>query len=82
MKNKRGTDPGWTIIKYKGDIALYAKCLCGFQYAASKNAGRNKDGSWNMTQKIFELYQYCPNCGARKKCYSDIVIHIDKFPWE
>ena len=29
-----------------------------------------------------KLYPYCPNCGARKKYYSDIIIHVDDFPWE
>lgn len=82
-KNKRGTDHGWTIIKYKGDGALYAKCLCGFHYNCS-GSKRKPDGTWSLIQEIKQekLYPYCPNCGARKKYYSDIIIHVDKFPWE
>ena len=82
MRNKRGTDPGWTIIKYKGDIALYALCRCGFRYSASESEGKTKEGTWSLKQKISKLYSYCPSCGARKKYYSDIIIHVDQFPWE
>ena len=58
----------WIIIKYPEDIALYAKCSCGFQYAASQNK-RNIDGTVNFEQKIDKLYNYCPNCGLKKVKY-------------
>lgn len=81
MKNKRGTDHNWQIVKYKGDIALYAKCKCGFHYCCS-SAIRNIDGSWSIKQKITKIYPYCPYCGARKKTYNNEINKINKFPWE
>ena len=44
MKKGRRIDHAWNIRKYKGDLALYAHCSCGFQYACSSNK-RNEDGS-------------------------------------
>ena len=32
---KRGTDHNWEIRRYRGDIALYAHCKCGFFYSCS-----------------------------------------------
>ena len=81
MKNKRGTDHNWQIIKYNGDIALYAKCKCGFHYCCSSNI-RNIDGNWSMKQEITKIYPYCPCCGARKKTYNSEINKINKFPWE
>lgn len=60
---KRGTNHTWKILRYKGDIALYAKCKCGFQYQCSNS----------MEQKIETLYYYCPHCGAKKKWITDII---------
>jgi len=56
----------WIIIKYPHDIALYARCSCGFEYCASTSK-RNKDGSWSFEQEITKRYNYCPNCGIRKQ---------------
>lgn len=73
---KRGTDHTWEIRKYKGDIALYARCACGFEYFCSHNA-KTKNGKFSFEQEIDWLYRYCPNCGARKKWQTDTV-KIDK----
>lgn len=83
MKNKRGTDHNWQIIKYKGDIAIYAKCKCGFYYNCSESI-RNEDGSWSPIQevKINKIYPYCPWCGVKKKTYDNEITKINKFPWE
>lgn len=81
MKNKRGTDHNWQIIKYNGDMALYAKCKCGFRYCCSSNI-RNIDGSWSIKQEITKIYPYCPCCGVRKKTYDSEINKINKFPWE
>ena len=75
MRMKRGTDHTWQIIKYKGDIALYAKCKCGFYYHCS----RCKQNSFE--QEITYLYRYCPHCGARKKWMTD-TIKLDKSQFE
>ena len=77
MRKGRSIDHHWEIRKYLGDIAWYAHCSCGFDYACS----RNKHG-FNLEQEINLLYRYCPNCGARKKWYNDIPVKINKYPWE
>ena len=77
---KRGTDHTWEIRKYIGDIALYAHCKCGYEYAASESE-RNKDGTWSAKQVINTLYHYCPWCGARKKWMTE-TIKWDKMRWE
>lgn len=69
---KRGTDHTWEIRKYNGDIALYARCLCGFEYCCSHNA-QTEDGKFSFEQEIDWLYHYCPNCGARKKWQTETV---------
>ena len=81
MKKKRGKDHSWDVRKYKGDLAWYAHCKCGFKYACSSSK-RNEDGTWGLEQEINTLYYYCPCCGARKKWYNPEVHKIDKFPWE
>ena len=78
---KRGTDHVWQIVKYAGDISLYARCKCGYHYACSKNK-RNPDGTWSFEQEISHLYPYCPVCGARKKRYTEEVQKIDKYAFE
>ena len=78
---KRGTDHTWEIRKYRGDIALYAHCKCGYEYAASE-AERNPDGTYdNLKQVINWLFAYCPICGARKKWMTE-TIEQDKTRWE
>ena len=78
---KRGTDHSWQVRKYRGDIALYAHCKCGFQYYCSSSK-RNEDGTWSVEQVITNLYQYCPHCGARKKWYNEEPIKMDKYLWQ
>lgn len=78
---KRGTDHEWRVIKYKGDLAVYAKCKCGFEY----NCGRSKrmeGGPLSIKQFPTVMYPYCPYCGARKKRYNEEPQKVDKYQWE
>ena len=63
---KRGTDHIWQLVKYGGDIAIYARCKCGFCYPCSRNKIL-EDGTCSLEQVPTVFYLYCPNCGARKK---------------
>ncbi len=83
MRKGRQIDRHWEIRRYKGDIALYAHCKCGFNYCCSSNK-RNEDGSWSFEQYINlnKIFHYCPNCGAHKKWYSNEIKKINKFQWE
>lgn len=76
MRQKRGKDHAWKIVKCKPDIALYAKCKCGYKYSCSQSK-RNADGTWSFEQEIVILHNYCPNCGARKKYYDDSEVPHD-----
>ena len=78
---KRGTDHNWEIVKFNGDIALYALCKCGFRYPCSSST-QNTDGSWSPKQEVTKIYPYCPLCGARKKRYSADVVKLDRYSWE
>ena len=79
---KRGTDHTWQLVKYNGDICIYAKCKCGHHYCCS-DAARMEDGSLNPChQEITILYPYCPMCGAKKKRYTDDIKKIDKYWFE
>ena len=40
---KRGKDHVWELVKYIGDLAIYAKCKCGYHYNCSVSY-RNKSG--------------------------------------
>ena len=76
MRVKRGKDRWWRMIRYKGDLAIYAKCKCGFIYNCSTfNTNEYKT-------KINLLYHYCPQCGAYKKWYENEPKMIDNFPWQ
>ena len=82
MKNKRGIDHEWKLVKYIGDIAIYAECKCGYHYACSKEL-RNEDGSWSFKQIPTIFYPYCPCCGACKKRHSAEIEKLNiEFPWE
>ena len=77
---KRGTDHNWQVVRYIGDIALYARCKCGYQYCCSSST-KNKDGTWSVKQIISKIYSYCPNCGARKKWYNEEPIKLKEPSW-
>lgn len=49
----------WKIVKYKGDMAFYARCKCGYEYCCSTF------NTSQMKSKISLLHNYCPNCGMR-----------------
>ena len=77
MRMKRGTDHHWEIVKYRCDLALYARCNCGYQYACSRSK-RNEDGSCSFEQYIAITHLYCPKCGARKKWYNSEPIKLNQ----
>ena len=70
MKMKRGKDSYWKVVRYNGDMALYATCKCGYEY----NCGRSKSPT-SMIQVPALFYRYCPYCGARKKWYNEEPIN-------
>lgn len=74
---KRGTDHTWKLIKYKGDISIYAKCKYKYHYCCSTH-----ESSDIFTQIPTKFYPYCPMCGARKKWYTENVEKIDKYEFE
>ena len=73
-------DDTWQFVKYKGDIATYAKCNCGFHYACYKYHSINQPFPTKPDPE--KLYKYCPLCGSRKTKYIDEIINIDKYSWE
>ena len=77
-KRGRGKDHLWQFVRYKGDIAYYAKCSCGFHYSCYKH----ESGIFIIVPDPDKLYKYCPCCGAIKKRYCDDVIFIDKYWFE
>lgn len=78
---KRGTDHWWQVNKYIDNLALFAKCKCGFEYNCGRNK-RNDDGSPSLEQYPAIMYQYCPRCGARKKWYNEEPNRVNKYCWE
>ena len=79
---KRGKDHCWQLVKYKVDIAIYAKCKCGYHYCCSE-ADRDEDGTLLPFKQIpTRFYPYCPICGARKKTYTTEITDIDKYSCE
>lgn len=80
MKKGRRKDHIWRFVKYKGDIAYYARCNCGFRYACYKEHSNIQRLPLEIAPE--KLYYYCPICGSRKTRYIDDVIKIDKYPWE
>lgn len=67
--SKRGTDHTWELVKYSGDIAVYARCKCKFRYSVGDMREQNSD---------YLFYPYCPMCGAKKKWYSDKLRKIEE----
>ena len=76
MRKGRQVDRNWNIRKYKGDLALYAYCKCGFYYCCSKLVGPK------IEIDPHKLYHYCPNCGAHKKYYNERARLMNKFQYE
>jgi hypothetical protein len=52
----------WEIVHHKGDLALYARCKCGYEYNASI-FNREK-----MECEVHSLHAFCPACGSKKDC--------------
>ena len=73
MKKGRKKDHVWKFYKYKGDMAIYAQCSCGFKYGCNK--------SFEQKYILDKLYPYCPYCGSRKTRYSKEIIKKDCYPW-
>lgn len=79
---KRGKDHTWELIKYKGDGAIYAKCKCKYYYRCSTDA-IEEDGTRNPFHQVPTIfYLYCPQCGARKKWYTNEIKKIDRYEWD
>jgi peptide subunit release factor 1 (eRF1) len=49
---------GWTLLRYTGNMAYYARCACGYQYCCGNARAMNLEEKVHYTN-------YCPNCGAR-----------------
>ncbi len=73
----RAIDHYWRFCKYKGDMAFYAKCSCGFYYPCYKNSIPP-----NTVPAPEKLFNYCPHCGARKIRYYKEPIYIDRYSFE
>ena len=71
----RGRDPVWELVKYKGDMQIYARCKCGFKHGCTF-------GKAVPTVDDIKLFPYCPICGAKKKRVTDEPRRIDKYSWE
>ena len=58
MRNFKLRYDVWYVRKYKGDVALYAECACGF-----------KSGCYKMSNNLMvspkATYPYCPMCGTK-----------------
>ena len=78
---KRGVDHVWELSRYAGDIMIYAECQCGFRYGCS-HSKRREDGTWSIEQEVTNLYNYCPNCGARKKYRTEDIEQKEFYVWE
>lgn len=79
MKKGRRKDHNWVFVRYKGDLAIYAKCSCGFHYSCCHN---KREMGLLMVPAPDLLYPYCPICGSRKTTYDDEVRKIDHYVWE
>lgn len=62
MKYKIEQDCGkWKIARHDNDMALYARCPCGYEYNASCFIASV------MTIELVPLHNFCPNCGEQMK---------------
>lgn len=83
MKSKRGyrgrQDHVWEIVKHPPDLAIYARCKCGFEHDVGKDA-RGKDGTWLFPWEPDpnKMYRFCPNCGSRKTKYIEKIKVIEQ----
>ena len=84
---KRGKDHHWQLIKYKGNMGIYAKCKCGYEYPCYSGGKlpfyiTNESGALVPADPSkLMLYRYCPRCGARKKWYIEEIKRADE-SWE
>lgn len=79
---KRGTDHTWKLIKYNGDVAIYARCSCKYHYCCSIS-GKDPSGNYNPAIQVPTIFHnYCPNCGARKKWHTDEIEKSNKYEFE
>lgn len=69
MRKGRRKDHVWKFRRYRGDIAYYAMCSCGFWYNCTWHEPGN---ALRTSPDVEHLYNYCPNCGARKTKYTDV----------
>ena len=80
MRNKRGTDHTWHLIRYKGDLCIYAKCSCGYRYGCSKTPKKlAEEFPFKQVPTIF--YPFCPSCGARKNKHSTEIEKSEIESW-
>ena len=77
----RGRDHIWHLVKYKADIAIYAKCKCGWHFPCKVQKPIAKV-LYGVDDDVENYYSYCPACGARKLWKSNDIKQIDKFAWE
>ena len=66
----------WRTIKFKGDLAIYAECKCGFYYNCSYSKGLK------TFIDPYKLYNYCPSCGSKKKKYTTSPKNLNYIQWE
>ena len=80
--SKRGTGHTWQLVKYNGNVSIYAKCKCRYHYRCSVEVNRN-DCSRNTFRQVPTIfYPYCPICGARKKWFTNEMKKIDKYEFD
>lgn len=76
----RGKDHIWKIVKYKSNLAYYMQCSCGFEDGCSVDY-IDDDGNWCVSDEVFNTYNYCPNCGAKKKWITQVNLIDGSPPW-
>ena len=78
----RAIDHVWRFVKFRGDACLYACCSCGFRYDGCKHVSRGPDMFDKIVIAPERLYNYCPQCGARKTKYIEDIEKLDWSWWE
>lgn len=82
---KRGKDSWWRMVKYPYNGAIYAVCKCGYERSAFRNYlhdkrgefKRNESGELILLREPDNLKNYCPDCGARKKWWSNNIEEVE-----